>query len=63
MKKWTIEYDNDAGSGDESFAEWWTVTDGNSVYRCNSENDAKWLLDTLNALEQTTCGAAGVAEK
>lgn len=47
--KWKIEYDNDTGPGDEGFWEWWTVTDGTRSFKCNSEDDAKWLAETLNA--------------
>ena len=46
--KWTIEYYNDTGPGDEGYWEWWTVTDGNRRYRSDSEDDAKWLADMLN---------------
>lgn len=49
MMKWEIEYDNDTGASDEYFAEWWTVTDGTRHFKCNSEDDANWLKDTLNA--------------
>jgi len=49
MNKWKIEYDNDTGPGDEGFWEWWTVTDGTRSFKCNFEDDAKWLAETLNA--------------
>ena len=52
--KWKIEYDNDTGPGDEGFWEWWTVTDGARSFKCNSEDDAKWLSETLNASTPTT---------
>lgn len=44
---WKIEYDNDTGPGDEGFWEWWTVTDGKRSFKCDSEDDAKWLLEAL----------------
>lgn len=28
--------------------EYWEVTDGKRVYRCEKEDDAKWLCDLLN---------------
>lgn len=51
MNKWKIEYDNDTGSGDEGFWEWWTVSDGTRSFKCNSEDDAEWLAETLNAMK------------
>lgn len=53
---WEIVYDNDTGPGDEGFWEWWTVTDGERDFKCDSEVDAKWLLDIL-----TQCARIGVA--
>lgn len=47
---WTIEYDNDTGSGDEAFWQWWTVTDGNLRFKCDAKEDAEWLAKRLNAL-------------
>ena len=46
---WTIEYDNDTGDDDGGFWEWWTVTDGNRSFKCDSEADAKWLCSILMA--------------
>jgi hypothetical protein len=46
--KWTIEYDNDTGPNDGGFWEWWTVSDGAHSFKCDSEEDAKWLCDLLN---------------
>jgi hypothetical protein len=46
--KWTIEYDNDTGPGDEGFWEWWTVSDVARSFKCDSEEDAKWLCELLN---------------
>jgi hypothetical protein len=45
---WRIEYDNDTGPGDEGFWQWWTVTNGTRSFKCDSEDDAKWLCDFLN---------------
>lgn len=48
--KWTIEYDNDTGPGDDSFSQWWTVTDGERRFDCRDAGDATWLCETLNAV-------------
>lgn len=48
-KRWTIEYDNDTGPADDSFSEWWTVTDGEKGFRCSTEADAEWLLRELSS--------------
>jgi hypothetical protein len=47
--KWIVEYDNDTGPYDESFRQWWTVTDGETSFECNSEKKANWLCDLLNS--------------
>lgn len=47
--EWRIEYDNDTGQSDESFWEWWSVTDGGKSYKCDDEAEAKWLCGLLNA--------------
>lgn len=54
MNKWKIEYGNDTGPSDESFWEWWTVTDGEKSFKCDDQADAKWLCDLLNASRLTT---------
>jgi hypothetical protein len=46
---WTIKYDNDAGSDDGGFSEWWFVTNGIRSFKCESESDAEWLAKLLNA--------------
>ena len=46
--KWNIDYDNDTGYDDEGFWEWWTVSDEQRSFKCDSEDDAKWLCDILN---------------
>lgn len=48
MSKWKIEYDNDTGLDDESFHEWWNVTDGQRSFKANVEADAQWLQEHLN---------------
>lgn len=45
---WRIEYENDVGPDDGGFWEWWTVTDGEKSFKCDKEEDAKWLCDLLN---------------
>lgn len=45
---WTIKYDNDTGPCDESYHEWWEVTNETTTFRANTEADAKWLCDLLN---------------
>ncbi len=44
---WKIEYDNDVGPDDDGFWQWWTVTDGQRSFKCDTEEDAKWLLEKL----------------
>lgn len=51
--RWTIESDNDTGPGDEGFWEWWNVSDGTKSFRADTEAEAKWLCDQLNAQETT----------
>lgn len=34
---WKIEYDNDTGSNDEGFWEWWSVTNGEHSYIAKTE--------------------------
>lgn len=45
---WKIEYENDTGSDDGAFWEWWNVTDGTTTFRANCESDAANLVQTLN---------------
>lgn len=51
---WQIKYDNDTGWNDESFCEWWDVYQGDVSYRANTEEEAKFLCDTLNATIPTS---------
>jgi hypothetical protein len=46
--KWEIKYENDTGPNDESFSEWWIITNGNKTFRTESNEEAKWLVDFLN---------------
>lgn len=45
---WKIEYDNDTGPSDESFRQWWTVSNGSMSFTCTSEKEAQFLKSTLN---------------
>lgn len=47
---WKIEYNNDVGPSDESFWEWWEVSDGYNIFKTSNEESAKWLCATLNSL-------------
>lgn len=50
MAKWTIESENDTGLSDEGYWQWWTVSDGEKSYKCeSSEADATWLCNLLNS--------------
>lgn len=42
---WNIDYNNSVNSG---FYEWWEVTDGKKIFKCDVEPDAKWLMELLN---------------
>ena len=47
MSMWRVEYENDTGPDDDCFYEWWIVTDGERVFKCDAESDAHWLLHIL----------------
>lgn len=47
--KWRINYENDTGPGDDSFREWWVVTDGEKYFEAGNKEDAEWLCNLLNA--------------
>lgn len=49
--KWTIEHDNDTGPNDESYHEWWMISNGDKSFKCTDEADAKWLCAALNVYE------------
>lgn len=48
--KWVVENHNDVGPNDGGFWEWWEVTDGEKVFKCDDESGAGWLAETLNEL-------------
>ena len=50
--KWKVDYDNDVGPNDESFWEWWEVTDGTRTFKCDKSEDADFLCDLLNEYEK-----------
>ncbi len=50
-KIWTIEYSNDTGAHDDYFSEWWEITNGEKVFKSESESSAIWLCELLNKLE------------
>lgn len=45
---WRVEYDNDTGTSDEGYSEWWTVTNEDIAYRAFTEESARKLCDILN---------------
>lgn len=47
MNNWRIEYDNDTGPDDGGYREWWTVTNDEKSFKCDSIEDAEWLLSIL----------------
>lgn len=49
---WRIEHDNEVGIGDESLAEWWTVTNGTLDFRASSAADAERLVTLLRDLPE-----------
>lgn len=56
---WIIKYDNDTGPGDESFYEWWVVTNGTISFKCDSQNDAEQFKHFLETKAQTNSPAIG----
>ena len=46
--KWKVEYNNDVGSTDEEFWEWWEITNGAITFKANTEKEAYQLCDLLN---------------
>jgi len=46
--EWCVDYSNDVGNFDDYFVEWWEVTNGEVVFRSDSEQDANWLCSELN---------------
>ena len=51
MRIWLKDWDNDTGSRDSYYKEWWTISDGQRTFRCDKEADADWLLETLRAAQ------------
>lgn len=47
MSPWKIEYDNDTGQSDDGFREWWTVSNGEESFTCDSDESATWLCAQL----------------
>jgi hypothetical protein len=59
VDRWTYEYENDTGPGDEGFWEWyWLLKDGDRVGRINDEDDAKEICRLLNAAVEGIKGDA-----
>lgn len=46
--KWKVEWANDTGPNDESYWEWWIITDGEKAFKAESDQEAYWLRDLLN---------------
>lgn len=51
--EWKIEYENDTGNNDESYYEWWNVTNGDKYFRCKTEEDANFLLAQLSLQQES----------
>ena len=56
MNKWTKQYNNDTGPNDDYFEEWFEVTDGMRIFRCEESEDADFLLSALTQPEQEPVG-------
>lgn len=54
MSGWKITYDNDTGPNDEGYWEWWNVSNDELglSYKCNTEKEAKYLLEAFKALDE-----------
>ena len=48
VPEFVVEYNNDCGMADDGFWEWWIVTNGELVFRCDEEGAANWLCHVLN---------------
>jgi hypothetical protein len=48
MTKWTKQYNNDTGPDDDYFEEWFEITDGKRIFRCEEREDADFLLSILS---------------
>lgn len=49
-QEWVIKYDNEEFAGGDGFREWWDVENGNTWFRCRSNEDAEWLAEKLNSI-------------
>lgn len=49
--KWQKIYNNDTGPMNESFREWWTITNGSEAFDCTSEREADYLMNILTPVE------------
>ena len=50
---WTIEYETYTDLGDQVLLQWWTITDGERSFRCDTQKDAEWLREMLNSTTHT----------
>ena len=48
-KVWHIEYDNSTGPNDSNFEQWWNVTNGTKRFRCDTQEDANWLIQVIRS--------------
>ena len=53
-EKWRIEHESDEiGDGDDFYCDqYWSITDGDRVFRCYEYEDAELLKDLLNDRER-----------
>lgn len=51
---WDVRYGNGTGTNDDSFREWWTITNGKKSFDCKNEDDANWLCEQLNLMAVLT---------
>ena len=51
MSNWKKEYDNDVGPDDDYFIDWWAVTDGKRTFKCDTSEDADFLISVLKQPE------------
>jgi hypothetical protein len=47
---WKLDWDTDVGPDDDYYIEWWTVSRGEQIFRCDSKTDAEWLCNLLNSI-------------
>ena len=46
--RWTVKWGNDVGDDDDYYVEWWDVTDGEKIFKCDDEKHAVRLCNFLN---------------